>query len=52
MAAAQLVFDMDTELGFRMHLLEIGGGFPGTDDTRAPLEEVQTSQPLRSAGRE
>ncbi|NWW23567.1 AZIN2 inhibitor, partial [Falcunculus frontatus] len=39
-AAAQLVFDMGTELGFRMHLLDIGGGFPGTEDTRAPLEEV------------
>ncbi|NWV87910.1 AZIN2 inhibitor, partial [Machaerirhynchus nigripectus] len=39
-AAAQLVFDMGTELGFRMHLLDIGGGFPGTEDTRAPLEEI------------
>ncbi|NXJ30942.1 AZIN2 inhibitor, partial [Dicrurus megarhynchus] len=39
-AAAQLVFDMGTELGFRMHLLDIGGGFPGTEDTRAPLEEA------------
>ncbi|NXC52932.1 AZIN2 inhibitor, partial [Aleadryas rufinucha] len=39
-AAAQLVFDMGTELGFRMHLLDIGGGFPGTEDARAPLEEI------------
>ncbi|NWW03261.1 AZIN2 inhibitor, partial [Oreocharis arfaki] len=39
-AAAQLVFDMGTELGFHMHLLDIGGGFPGTEDTRAPLEEI------------
>ncbi|NXH32233.1 AZIN2 inhibitor, partial [Myiagra hebetior] len=39
-ATAQLVFDMGTELGFRMHLLDIGGGFPGTEDTRAPLEEI------------
>ncbi|NWI03995.1 AZIN2 inhibitor, partial [Tichodroma muraria] len=39
-AAAQLVFDMGTELGHRMHLLDIGGGFPGTEDTRAPLEEI------------
>ncbi|NXB34354.1 AZIN2 inhibitor, partial [Eulacestoma nigropectus] len=39
-AAAQLVFDMGTELGFRMHLLDVGGGFPGTEDTRAPLEEI------------
>ncbi|NXA03690.1 AZIN2 inhibitor, partial [Sapayoa aenigma] len=39
-AAAQLVFDMGTELGYRMHLLDIGGGFPGTEDTRAQFEEV------------
>ncbi|NWV70887.1 AZIN2 inhibitor, partial [Malurus elegans] len=39
-AAAQLVFDMGTELGYRMNLLDIGGGFPGTEDTRAPLEEI------------
>ncbi|NWZ74045.1 AZIN2 inhibitor, partial [Acrocephalus arundinaceus] len=40
MAAAQLVFDMGTELGHHMHLLDIGGGFPGTEDTRASLEEI------------
>ncbi|NWY19000.1 AZIN2 inhibitor, partial [Aphelocoma coerulescens] len=40
MATAQLVFDVATELGFRMHLLDIGGGFPGAEDTRAPLEEI------------
>ncbi|XP_074411854.1 antizyme inhibitor 2 isoform X3 [Zonotrichia albicollis] len=39
-ATAQLVFDMGTELGHHMHLLDIGGGFPATEDTRAPLEEV------------
>ncbi|NWU04586.1 AZIN2 inhibitor, partial [Urocynchramus pylzowi] len=39
-ATAQLVFDMGTELGHHMHLLDIGGGFPGTEDTRAPLEEI------------
>ncbi|NWI91400.1 AZIN2 inhibitor, partial [Pitta sordida] len=39
-AEAQLVFDMGTELGYRMHLLDIGGGFPGTEDTRARFEEV------------
>ncbi|NXK93922.1 AZIN2 inhibitor, partial [Formicarius rufipectus] len=37
-AAAQLVFDMGTELGHHMHLLDIGGGFP--EDTRARFEEV------------
>ncbi|NWR24805.1 AZIN2 inhibitor, partial [Emberiza fucata] len=39
-ATAQLVFDMGTELGHHMHLLDIGGGFPATEDSRAPLEEV------------
>lgn len=42
-ATAQLVFDMGTELGHHMHLLDVGGGFPGTEDTRALLEEVQTN---------
>lgn len=31
---------MGTELGYQMHLLDIGGGFPGTEDTRARFEEV------------
>ncbi|NWX71754.1 AZIN2 inhibitor, partial [Alca torda] len=39
-AAAQLAFEMGTELGYRMHLLDIGGGFPGTEDTRARFEEM------------
>ncbi|NXP09124.1 AZIN2 inhibitor, partial [Thinocorus orbignyianus] len=39
-AAAQLAFEMGKELGYRMHLLDIGGGFPGTEDTRARFEEM------------
>ncbi|KAM9175780.1 antizyme inhibitor 2 isoform 2-T2 [Mergus octosetaceus] len=39
-AEAQLVFDMGAELGYRMHLLDIGGGFPGTEDARAQFEEI------------
>ncbi|XP_074750700.1 antizyme inhibitor 2 [Strix uralensis] len=39
-AAAQLAFEVGTELGYRMHLLDIGGGFPGTEDTRARFEEI------------
>ncbi|NXK19560.1 AZIN2 inhibitor, partial [Arenaria interpres] len=39
-AAAQLAFEMGMELGYRMHLLDIGGGFPGTEDTRAQFEEM------------
>ncbi|CAM9826180.1 unnamed protein product [Bubo scandiacus] len=41
-AAAQLAFEVGTELGYRMHLLDIGGGFPGTEDTRARFEEIAT----------
>ncbi|XP_009560119.2 antizyme inhibitor 2 [Cuculus canorus] len=39
-AAAQLAFEMGTELGYRMHLLDVGGGFPGTEDARARFEEL------------
>ncbi|NXE30824.1 AZIN2 inhibitor, partial [Ardeotis kori] len=39
-AAAQLACEMGTELGYRMRLLDIGGGFPGTEDSRARFEEM------------
>ncbi|KFU91841.1 Arginine decarboxylase [Chaetura pelagica] len=39
-AVAQLAFEVGTELGFQMHLLDIGGGFPGTEGARARFEEV------------
>ncbi|NWH15707.1 AZIN2 inhibitor, partial [Grus americana] len=39
-AAAQLAIEVGTELGYRMHLLDIGGGFPGTEDTRAQFKEI------------
>ncbi|XP_065600731.1 antizyme inhibitor 2 isoform X1 [Cyrtonyx montezumae] len=39
-AEAQLAFDVGAELGYQMHLLDIGGGFPGTEDTRAQFEEI------------
>lgn len=51
-AVAQLAFEMGTELGYQMRLLDIGGGFPGTEDTRARFEEVCNSQCLHSAGGE
>uniref|UniRef100_A0A8B9RX00 Antizyme inhibitor 2 n=1 Tax=Accipiter nisus TaxID=211598 RepID=A0A8B9RX00_9AVES len=51
-AAAQLAFEIGTELGYQMHLLDIGGGFPGTEDTRTQFEEVRSSRCLHSAGRE
>ncbi|XP_075029400.1 antizyme inhibitor 2 isoform X4 [Calonectris borealis] len=50
-AAAQLAFEMGTELGYRMHLLDIGGGFPGTEDTRARFEETAAGwRSLRDLG--
>ncbi|XP_061870362.1 antizyme inhibitor 2 [Colius striatus] len=39
-AAAQMAFEMGTEMGYHMHLLDIGGGFPGTEDSRARFEEM------------
>lgn len=50
-AEARLAFDVGTELGYQMHLLDIGGGFPGTEDTRAQFEEVCASQCWLWAGR-
>jgi ornithine decarboxylase len=37
---ARCVFDMGTEVGFSMHLLDIGGGFPGSEDTTFIFEEI------------
>ncbi|KAM9777288.1 ornithine decarboxylase [Neosynchiropus ocellatus] len=39
-ADARCVFDMGAELGFNMNLLDIGGGFPGSDDTELKFEEI------------
>ncbi|MEE6484319.1 hypothetical protein FKM82_013839, partial [Ascaphus truei] len=39
-ADARLVFDMAPEFGHKMHLLDIGGGFPGIEDFRIRFEEV------------
>lgn len=39
-ADARLVFEMGMELGHNMQLLDIGGGFPGTDNCRLKFEEV------------
>uniref|UniRef100_A0A8C8RSP4 Antizyme inhibitor 2 n=1 Tax=Pelusios castaneus TaxID=367368 RepID=A0A8C8RSP4_9SAUR len=41
-ADARLVFEMGAELGYRMHLLDIGGGFPGTDNSKVQFEEIAT----------
>ncbi|XP_073481489.1 ornithine decarboxylase 1-like [Aquarana catesbeiana] len=37
---ARCVFDMGAELGFNIHLLDIGGGFPGSKNSRLNFEEV------------
>nr|XP_042122922.1 ornithine decarboxylase [Peromyscus maniculatus bairdii] len=37
---ARCVFDMGTEVGFNMYLLDIGGGFPGSEDTKLKFEEI------------
>ncbi|XP_077344906.1 ornithine decarboxylase 1-like isoform X1 [Lithobates pipiens] len=37
---ARCVFDMGAELGFNIHLLDIGGGFPGSKNFMLKFEEV------------
>ncbi|XP_055491281.1 ornithine decarboxylase [Leucoraja erinacea] len=39
-ADARFVFDMGVEFGFKMYLLDIGGGFPGSEDTKLKFEEI------------
>ncbi|KAJ6654332.1 hypothetical protein lerEdw1_007254 [Lerista edwardsae] len=39
-ADARLVFEMGAELGYKMHLLDIGGGFPGAEETKGRFEEI------------
>lgn len=37
---ARCVFDMGAEVGFSMYLLDIGGGFPRSDDVKLKFEEI------------
>ncbi|XP_046873765.1 ornithine decarboxylase [Hypomesus transpacificus] len=37
---ARCVFDMAAELGYNMHLLDIGGGFPGSEDVKLKFEDI------------
>ncbi|XP_049596109.1 ornithine decarboxylase [Syngnathus scovelli] len=39
-ADARCVFDIGHDLGFCMNLLDIGGGFPGSEDTELKFEEI------------
>ncbi|KAG7258704.1 hypothetical protein CRUP_002006 [Coryphaenoides rupestris] len=37
---ARCVFDMAEEFGYKMNLLDIGGGFPGSEDVKLKFEEI------------
>uniref|UniRef100_A0A8D2E1H0 Ornithine decarboxylase n=1 Tax=Sciurus vulgaris TaxID=55149 RepID=A0A8D2E1H0_SCIVU len=37
---ARCVFDMGAEVGFSMYLLDIGGGFPGSEDVKLKFKEI------------
>jgi len=37
--SARVVFDQAADLGFKLHLLDVGGGFPGYDDATISFEE-------------
>ncbi|XP_031807157.1 ornithine decarboxylase isoform X1 [Sarcophilus harrisii] len=39
---ARCVFDMGVEFGFNMYLLDIGGGFPGSEDVKLKFEEISS----------
>nr|XP_014989893.2 antizyme inhibitor 2 isoform X9 [Macaca mulatta] len=39
-ADVRLVFEMGTELGHKMHVLDLGGGFPGTEGAKVRFEEI------------
>jgi len=38
--AARMVFDQGTEVGFNFHLLDVGGGFPGTEIEDISFEDT------------
>ncbi|XP_012577441.1 PREDICTED: antizyme inhibitor 2 isoform X3 [Condylura cristata] len=39
-ADARLVFEMGAELGHGMHILDLGGGFPGAEGAKVRFEEI------------
>ncbi|RWS26694.1 ornithine decarboxylase 2-like protein [Leptotrombidium deliense] len=39
-ANAKYVFDLGTEMGFQMNILDIGGGFPGTSTVEITFDEI------------
>ncbi|XP_036176281.1 ornithine decarboxylase-like isoform X2 [Myotis myotis] len=42
---ARCVFDMGAEVGFNMYLLDIGGGFPGSEDAKLKFEITSVINP-------
>lgn len=34
------MFDIGSQYGFEMTVLDVGGGFPGTDDAKITIHEV------------
>jgi diaminopimelate decarboxylase len=43
---ARDVFDMGLDMGFKMDLLDIGGGFPGQETAGISFEEVNNSSSI------
>ncbi|XP_060060921.1 antizyme inhibitor 2 isoform X14 [Erinaceus europaeus] len=41
-ADARLVFEMGAELGHRMQILDLGGGFPGVEGAKVRFEEISS----------
>ncbi|XP_007468761.1 PREDICTED: arginine decarboxylase isoform X1 [Lipotes vexillifer] len=41
-ADARLVFEMGAELRHRMHILDLGGGFPGVEGAKVRFEEISS----------
>ncbi|XP_028367997.1 antizyme inhibitor 2 isoform X2 [Phyllostomus discolor] len=39
-ADARVVFEMGAQLGHRMHILDLGGGFPGVEGAKVRFEEI------------
>ncbi|XP_071076973.1 antizyme inhibitor 2 isoform X2 [Desmodus rotundus] len=39
-ADARIVFEMGAQLGHRMHILDLGGSFPGVEGAKARFEEI------------
>ena len=45
---ASSVMQAGKEIGFSMHLIDIGGGFPGNDDVKVLSKEILNSKTITS----